>query len=434
LSQDRENFEQLNTGVFKYAALGMAYLNKMGRFILCNSVLQKQLGYSEDNFSNLLLSEILHPSDTDKVNKSIQDLLSEKAANASHQVRCFDHKGSANWIRLSLSIMPNASKDQDKLIIAILEDINDELNGLDHPTISRQLFEAIAESIPTTVWLSDINGKKMHFVNQAFLDTWHVSKEEAYQDNASDLLKYVHPDDQNSVSEAISSRKKNDRWKNNFRIITSDKKTRYLESTGIILRDSDSKPAYLLGTHQDVTERVIRTAELENLNQQLQVSYEEVTRLNQFDSLTSCFNRTAVLVYISNAYYQFMRYEIPSSVIFIDLNKFKLVNDQYGHNAGDLVLKTFVQHMQERIRKTDTIGRLGGDEFILLLPGTNAENSSLFLQKEKQTFITQLNEETEITLSYSAGIAECDFSFNTVEEWIDASDKAMYAQKALIKS
>lgn len=429
LHKDLSTIEQLNTGAFKYAAVGLAYLDLNGRFILSNSALQSLLDYSETRFKTLLLNEILHPSETDEINISVQELISGKVKKSLHQVRLFNNNGQHTWLRLTMSCMPDA-KGKAQYIIAVLEDMSEQIHGIDHPTISRQLFEAIAESIPATVWLSDIEGNKMHFVNQAFLDTWHISKEEAYQDDAKILLKYVHPDDQESVSTVINQLQKNDRWNNNFRIITPDNKIRYLESSGVILRDKNGKASYLLGTHQDISNNVIRTVKLENLNQQLQASYEEVTRLNQFDTLTACFNRTAVLVYISNAFYQFSRYQIPSSVIFIDLNKFKDVNDQHGHHAGDLVLKEFVQHMQKRIRQTDTIGRLGGDEFILLFPGTNAANSELFLQKEKQEFTTIINKDLSITLSYSAGISECDFSSNTVEEWIDSADRKMYQQKS----
>lgn len=430
MQEELTNIEIQNTGAFKYAAVGMAYLDCKGRFLLSNPALEKLLGYSEASFKTLLLTEIVHPSETDEINKAIKNLLSGNIPKAVHQIRCFNNNGDHTWVRLSMSAMPD-SENNTQYIIAVIEDVSEHINDIDHPTMSRQLFEAIAESIPATVWLSDIDGKKMHFVNNAFLDTWHVTKEEAYGDDATKLLQYVHPDDSKSVQLAIKQLNNSDRWKNNFRIITPEKKIRYLESTGVILRDRDGKASFLLGTHQDITNSVIRTAKLENLNQQLQASYEEVTRLNQFDTLTSCFNRTAVLVYISNAFYQFTRYEIPSSLLFIDLNNFKQVNDEYGHHAGDLVLKEFVKHMQKRIRQTDSIGRLGGDEFILLFPATTAANSELFLQKEQQEFTTIINKDLSITLSYSAGIAEADFSINTVEEWIDAADKQMYKQKSI---
>ena len=432
MQENLSDNDQLNTGAFKYAAIGLAYLDFTGRFLLINQTLQDLLGYSSTNINNLQLSEILHPNNIPEIDNSINNLQSAVIPKARHQVRCFNKSGKHIWINLSLSSIPNTA-DTAKYIIAVFEDITEQMQGIDNPSMSRQLFEAIAESIPTTVWLSDIEGKKMHFVNQAFLDTWHVSKEEAYQGDARKLLKYIHPDDMESVRNIAKDNLKNDRWALHFRIITPEKQTRYLKTTGTILRDSNGKGTYLLGTHHDVTDSVIHAAKLENLNQQLQDSYEEVTRLNQFDPLTNCLNRKAVLVFISNAYYQFTRYEIPSSIIFIDLNNFKEVNDKYGHHAGDLVLKEFSRHIQERLRQSDMIGRLGGDEFILLLPGTNAENSELFLQKQKQEFTTKINDELNITLSYSAGVAECDFSFKSLEEWIDASDKVMYAQKALSK-
>ena len=78
-------------------------------------------------------------------------------------------------------------------------------------------------------------------------------------------------------------------------------------------------------------------------------------------------------------------------ILFIDFNKFIEVNVQLGQHAGDLVLKEFVQHMQKRIRQTDSIGRLSGDEFILLFTGTSAANSELFCKKKNQKFTTIIN-------------------------------------------
>ena len=78
LHKDLSTIEQLNTGAFKYAAVGLAYLDLNGRFILSNSALQSLLDYSETRFKTLLLNEILHPSETDEINITVQELISGK--------------------------------------------------------------------------------------------------------------------------------------------------------------------------------------------------------------------------------------------------------------------------------------------------------------------------------------------------------------------
>ena len=113
------------------------------------------------------------------------------------------------------------------------------------------------------------------------------------------------------------------------------------------------------------------------------------------------------------------------------LNRFKEVNDVHGHLAGDLVLKNFVKHMQKRIRQTDILGRMGGDEFLLLFPGTSKYKAEQFLKKEKQEFKTKINDKQSLMLSYSVGIAELDFTMKSIDEWVDAADKLMYKEKAL---
>ena len=88
--------------------------------------------------------------------------------------------------------------------------------------------------------------------------------------------------------------------------------------------------------------------------------------------------------------------------------------------------------MQKRLRQTDVLGRMGGDEFLLLFPGTTKYNAEQFLKKEKKEFTTKINDGQTLLLSYSVGIAELNFNMNTIDEWVDVADKLMYKEKALL--
>jgi len=127
------------------------------------------------------------------------------------------------------------------------------------------------------------------------------------------------------------------------------------------------------------------------------------------DPLTGAYNRRHILAAMHEGISQSRRYDFPYSVVLIDLDHFKLVNDTYGHPAGDAVLKTVVNTLQENIRDTDILGRWGGEEFLVLLPHmpevqaiTAAEK---WLKKVASTPI-HLPDDTLIHISFSAGVAE----------------------------
>lgn len=426
---DEIDASEFADSLFEHVAIGLAYINLNGRFLMTNKYLQKSLGYTAQVFKTLLLDEIVHPQDLVKLRACIQEIIEQTKNHQFLEIRCFDSIGNTKWMRVNLSCMLNTEQKPLYLIAAFEHfDINHDLSV--DQAFNRKLFETIAENVPTTVWLASFDLKTIHYVNQAFLETWGVTQEQISTGKANDLLKRIHPDDIDSVRERIKSgSNESDTWEQSFRILNNDGSIRFIEDNGTVLRNDDGKAIYLLGTHRDVTERVQYTAQLETLNQELQSAYDEVTRINQFDTLTGCYNRKAILENISNAHYQFTRYEIPCTIIYIDLDQFKEVNDEYGHHAGDQVLKSFVLHMQKRIRQSDMLGRMGGDEFLLIFPGATKYNAQQFLKKQAQSFTAHLDKDLKLLMRYSVGVSEIDFKMESIDEWIDDADRLMYQQK-----
>ncbi|MBT8142932.1 MAG: diguanylate cyclase [Gammaproteobacteria bacterium] len=419
----------LDIGIFDYAAIGIAYLDTSKRFLRANRRLQELLGYKDTDLKTLNLDDIVHPEDRATLDSAVQEVLDYTRKKLDLELRCFDAKGYIKNVRLLLSVF-GSSQYPTPYLIALIEPASSVLTDKPDALYDRKLFETIAENVPTTVWLASIDMKTLHYVNQAFLDTWGISKQQVASGEANNLLDRVHPDDQEKVRELIENGPgENDSYVHNFRLLHEDGSVRYLEDRGTILRDARGEARFVLGTHRDMTERVTYTSKLETLNQELQEAYEQVTRLNQYDPLTGAMNRRAILKNIANSFYQFKRYEIPASIIYIDLNRFKEVNDDHGHLAGDMVLKNFVQTMQERIRESDVLGRMGGDEFLLLLPGTTGDNAIQFLNKAPQSFDTSIEDGKILRLHFAAGIAELDYTMQSLDAWIDVADQNMYQQK-----
>ena len=126
-----------------------------------------------------------------------------------------------------------------------------------------------------------------------------------------------------------------------------------------------------------------------------------------------------------------LRHERSLSLIMLDLDNFKLVNDRYGHPAGDKLLQEVGRRLGEAVRNLDTVARYGGEEFAILLPDTKAENAKLVAERVRQRFndnpFLVNGDSTLVTISL--GIASCPEHAVTPESLVEAADQALYRAK-----
>jgi diguanylate cyclase (GGDEF)-like protein len=138
----------------------------------------------------------------------------------------------------------------------------------------------------------------------------------------------------------------------------------------------------------------------------------------------------------SRAFYNYARIEVarikrdkkPLTIVYLDLDNFKQINDTYGHNVGDEVLVAFVNAVRKNIRATDAVGRLGGDEFAILLPEMGAAAVAPFIEKLRRIISTEMSSKGWI-INYSAGVLTCTRPPDSVNEMIRMADDAMYEVK-----
>lgn len=154
--------------------------------------------------------------------------------------------------------------------------------------------------------------------------------------------------------------------------------------------------------------------------------------LAHFDQLTNLPNRTLLLDRLTQAISISSRSNHKISLLFIDLDGFKFVNDTFGHNIGDSLLKEVGKRLLGCIREGDTVARLGGDEFVVSLLESNLKRAIMvaerILEKLKQPYDFGLKE-VITSISGSIGIAEYPDHAGNRDELLDAADKAMYAAK-----
>jgi diguanylate cyclase (GGDEF)-like protein len=153
--------------------------------------------------------------------------------------------------------------------------------------------------------------------------------------------------------------------------------------------------------------------------------------MSETDELTELLNRRGFAIAANRLFGQAVRYDRPLSVLMIDSDNLKQVNDSYGHEAGDRLLIQLVKSIQRQLRDTDVIARYGGDEFVLLLPETPA-NGALDAAKRILNSVTntplEINGDT-VKITVSMGLATYPNDGHTLDSLVACADEAMYKAK-----
>jgi two-component system cell cycle response regulator len=203
-----------------------------------------------------------------------------------------------------------------------------------------------------------------------------------------------------------------------LQFINEQGKSVYYELIRLPLFYSDGRRKNMILLGHDVTAR-------KHLEQRL--SHEA-----KYDALTNLLNRRYFEERLEAAIHYTQRFKHPMSVCLCDIDKFKNVNDIHGHQVGDVVLKQFSQIVRTELRSVDAAGRLGGDEFGILLSGSNAQDSLNCLtriRKRLECTVFKNRNGRYFGVSGSFGIAEWSPTINTKEALLESADQALYRAK-----
>lgn len=165
---------------------------------------------------------------------------------------------------------------------------------------------------------------------------------------------------------------------------------------------------------------------------QIDLLETQMRELATFDNLTKVMSREAFLTNAQTIYKLIQRDKSLLAVLYIDIDDFKKVNDTYGHSIGDKVLKDFGHILRENTRKSDLVGRLGGEEFAFILADINSNGAIKFANNLRDRVNNTVVKLDDISISYSISIGISIFSNKkqvNLEELINQSDKALYIAK-----
>jgi diguanylate cyclase (GGDEF)-like protein len=160
----------------------------------------------------------------------------------------------------------------------------------------------------------------------------------------------------------------------------------------------------------------------------LKTAMEREKELAHTDYLTGAANSRLFFELVQMEIDRSQRYEHPFTLVYIDLDNFKTVNDQFGHPIGDRVLRTVVNYAKKNLRKIDVIARLGGDELALLLPQTNPESARVTLSKLQAGLLEEM-QQNKWPITFSVGALTCSLPPPSSDELVRMADALMYSVK-----
>ena len=158
---------------------------------------------------------------------------------------------------------------------------------------------------------------------------------------------------------------------------------------------------------------------------------EKLLKLAIADELTGIYNRRYFLERAAEEFERHTRHGHPLTLMIADLDLLKQINDKYGHYAGDLAIRQFTSLIMREKRTTDIFGRLGGEEFGLLLPDTTLEKAKSVVNRifDQRHLLVVRTADQDIHFSYTAGMAECRLGCQTLDDLFRSADRALYRGK-----
>ncbi len=341
---------------FEQAAVGVAQVEtSSGRFLKVNQRYCDITGYSEEEMLAMSFQTITYEEDVAADLAALKALIDGKIRSLSREKRYKRRGGEVVWVVITVSpLWPPGAVPTTHMVVA--QDITERKRAEEASRASEARYRTIVETAQEGVWEIDAQGKTT-FVNQKMADMLGYRVEEMV---GVSLLEFMDEEGRATALRNLERRRLGIAEQHEFKFLckNGDAIWTLLSTAPMMNSHGEYSGAFAMVT--DITERVEAQARLQHMA--------------QHDALTSLPNRSLLLDRFNQAISRAHWRQRIIALLFIDLDRFKHVNDSLGHEIGDVLLQQLATRFARTVREGDTVARFGGDEFVILLDDVANEN------------------------------------------------------------
>jgi diguanylate cyclase (GGDEF)-like protein len=316
-------------------------------------------------------------------------------------------RSNGEVIRMQCAVLPNGGRMLSYTVVTDIVRHSDEL----------ELLRSALDNMSEGVLLLD-SDLKAHFMNKKVRDYFGVTAEQvASRPFYGDLIANApHAHDHGVPPERLGE--------------FFATRVEAVRSANPPIRDAVTSDGRCLRVHCAITPiggRMMTYCDITDLIR----NAELLKKLATTDSMTGLFNRRHFLTLADTEWIRYQRYQRPLSLLMVDIDHFKTVNDRYGHAVGDQAINSVANACQQNKRSPDTVGRLGGEEFAMLLPETDSVQAAVVAERLRESVEGHVvsGHGVQFTVTISVGIASATSSMPGIEALLRAADQALYRAK-----
>jgi diguanylate cyclase (GGDEF)-like protein/PAS domain S-box-containing protein len=388
------------------------------REVIYNDRWAQLLGYRLEELAPVTFrtwEDLCHPNDLVPAKEALDRYLDGANQKFECVVRMLHKDGDWRYIHTRGTLLADDQGLDTRWLMGTHLDVTREM-------VSQRQLEQLSKSLPGIIYTFVLEPDGRYYFSYLSEKTWDfygASPDECRRD-PDRIFNSIHPEDLSAVQESIAvSAKMLDEWVCEYRVRV-DGRICWLRGVSQPERDPDGTITW----HGMVT----------NIDKQKNLELE-LEKLSITDELTSLYNRRYMLRKLEDSVAESERYGDDFSLISLDIDFFKAINDSFGHPTGDAVLQRFADLIAGRMRKSDIIARTGGEEFIVFMPSTGLAEAeqvaeALRVALETESFVSDDGESFNVT--FSAGVVNWSgaaANATSVRDLLSACDQSLYAAK-----
>ncbi len=415
--------EEKYRAMFDSATDGIFQTTPDGHYLVCNASLARIYGYDSPAQLIASLTDIHAQLYVDKETRpKFAQLMVQHGRVYGFEARVYQMDGTIIWISETARAVRDAHGDL-LYYEGFVADITARKQAEDALRESEERYALAIRGANDGLWDWDLRTGRIHF-SERWKDMLGIPAD-GIGSHPQEWFNRVHPEDLESLQSAITAHHQDatPHFEIEHRIMHTDGGYRWMLARGAAIRDENGKATRMAGSQTDITVR--KEAE------------KELLRAALHDGLTGLPNRALMTDRLERSLARITRdREHRFAVLFMDLDRFKGINDSLGHGAGDQLLMAFARRLSASLRPTDTLARLGGDEFTILLEDPRVpDDATSVANRILESLADPFNlDGHEVFVSASIGIAQSDGGYSRPQDVLRDADTAMYRAKAKGKS